>query len=159
MITLGVIVETILYTAVAGTVQSRHRHRSPLNMDLPSHLKCDISRRNPRGSTCCRLRSSALGSRATSVLTGKESGDPTVPAQGILAERQVRCIPPVCGGPGTVRGRQISFCTKVELFGANARQGKETVHLVGNRTSWWDVRAGIDVTGGPDCRRCPRLIQ
>src|SRR4051812_32235395 len=29
----------------------------------------------------------------------------------------------------------ILCCTKVELFGANARQGKETVHLVGNRTS------------------------
>ena len=66
-------------------------------------------------------------------LTGKESGDPTVPAQVILAERQDMCIPPVCGGPGTVRGRRISYCTKVELFGANARQGKETVHLVGNR--------------------------
>src|SRR3954465_12214205 len=79
------------------------------------------------------------------VLRGKKSGDPTVPAQSILAERQVRCIPPVCGGPGTVRGRRISCCTKVELFGANARQGKETIHLVGNRTSWWDDRAGTDV--------------
>src|SRR3954470_8908300 len=67
------------------------------------------------------------------VLKGKKSGDPTVPAQSILAERRVRCIPPVCGGPGTVRGRRIPCCTKVELFGANARQGKETVHLVGNR--------------------------
>ena len=34
---------------------------------------------------------------------------------------------------------------KVELYGANARQGKETVHLVGNRMSWWDDRAGTDV--------------
>src|ERR1044072_2655956 len=34
-----------------------------------------------------------------------------------------------------VRGRTISCCTKVELFGANVRQGKETVHLVGNCTS------------------------
>src|SRR3954462_4137675 len=32
------------------------------------------------------------------------------------------------------RGREMPFSTKVELFGANARQGKETVHLVGNRT-------------------------
>src|SRR3954465_8532279 len=67
------------------------------------------------------------------VLKGKKSGDPTVPAQSILAERRVRCIPPVCGGPGTVRGRRLPCCTKVELFGAHARQGKETVHLVGNR--------------------------
>src|SRR3954466_8976943 len=103
-------------------------------MDLPSHLKCEISRRNPRGSTRCRLRSSALGSRATDVLTGKKSGDPMVPPQSILAERRVRCIPLVCGGPGTVRGRKIPYCTKVELYGANARQGKETVHLVGNRS-------------------------
>src|SRR3954471_4286745 len=128
-------------------------------MDLSSHLKCEISGRNPRGSTCCRLRSSALGSQATDVLEGKESGDPTVPAQSILAERQLRCIPSVCGGPGTVRGRKISCCTKVDLFGANARQGKETVHLVGNRMSWWDDRAGTDVTGGPGCCRCPRLTE
>src|SRR3954468_22947901 len=126
---------------MTGTVHSRNRHRSP-NTDLPSHFQCEISRSNPRGSTCCRLCSSALGSRATIVLTGKKSGDPTVPAQGILAERRVRCIPPVCGGPSIVRGREIPCCTKVELFGANARQGKETVHLVGNRTSWWDDRAG-----------------
>src|SRR4051812_48159099 len=39
--------------------------------------------------------------KPTGFLKGKESGDPTVPAQGILAERQVRWIPPVCGGPGT----------------------------------------------------------
>src|SRR4051812_42933390 len=93
------------------------------------------------------------------VLTGKESGDPTVPAQVILAERQVSCIPPVCGGPGTVCGRRISCCTKVELFGANTRQGKETVHLVVNRTSCWDDRAGTDITGGPGCCRCPRLTE
>src|SRR4051812_47756137 len=55
------------------------------------------------------------------------------------------------------RGREIPCSTKVELFGAHARQGKETVHLVGNRTSWLDDRAGTDVTGGPDCCRCPRL--
>src|SRR3954471_21607059 len=32
--------------------------------------------------------------------------------------------------------------TKFELYGINARQGKDTVHLVGNRMSWWDDRAG-----------------
>ena len=31
------------------------------------------------------------------------------------------------------RGREMPYSTKVELFGANTRQGKETVHLVGNR--------------------------
>src|SRR3954469_4249408 len=39
----------------------------PPNTDLPSHLKCEISRSNPWGSTYCRLRSSALGSQATVV--------------------------------------------------------------------------------------------
>src|ERR1041384_6473109 len=115
---------------------------------MPSHLKCEISRSNPRGSTRCRLRSSALGSRDTDVLTGKKSGDPMVPAQSILAERRVRCIPPVCGGPGTVRGRRITCCTKVELYGENARQGKETVHLVGNRR---------ELVGRQD-RRPPALV-
>ena len=40
------------------------------------------------------------------------------------------------------RGREMPCSTKVELFGANARQGKETVHLVGNHMSWWDDKAG-----------------
>ena len=31
------------------------------------------------------------------------------------------------------RGCEMPCSTKVELFGANARQGKEMVHLVGNR--------------------------
>src|SRR3954464_2502492 len=31
------------------------------------------------------------------------------------------------------RRREIPCSTKVELFGAHTRQGKETVHLVGNR--------------------------
>src|SRR4051812_4526059 len=62
--------------------------------------------------------------------------------QCIVSERHVRYIPLVCGGPGTVRGREIPCCMNVELFGANARQGKETVHLVGSRTSWWDDRVG-----------------
>src|SRR3954462_10032612 len=31
------------------------------------------------------------------------------------------------------RGREMPCSTKVELYGAHARQGKETVHLVGNR--------------------------
>src|SRR3954466_6773899 len=146
MITLGVIME-LHYIYKLLQVRSLQTPSSvPPNTDMPSHLKCEISRSNPRGSTWCRLRSSALGSRSTVVLTGKKSGDPTVPAQSILAEQQVRCIPPVCSGPGTVRGRRIPCCMKVELFGANTRQGKETVHLVGNRKNWWDDRAGNVVT-------------
>ena len=31
------------------------------------------------------------------------------------------------------RGREMPCSTKVELLGENARKGKETVHLVGNR--------------------------
>src|SRR4051812_32499807 len=107
MITLGVIMERYLINCYRYNSEQTPPSVPP-NPDLPSHLKCEISRRNPRGSTCCRLRSSALGSRATDVLKGKESGDPMVPAQNMLAERQVRSIPPVCGGPGTVRGRRIS---------------------------------------------------
>ena len=36
-------------------------------------------------------------------------------------------------GSVLARGREMPCSTKVELFGAHARQGKETVHLVGNR--------------------------
>ena len=56
-------------------------------------------------------------------------------------------------------GHEMLCSTKVELFRANGRQGKDTVHLVGNRTSWWDDRVGTTVTSGPGCCRCPRLIK
>ena len=48
---------------------------------------------------------------------------------------------------------RVTEITEVVLFVSDARQGKETVHLVGNRKSWWDDRAGTDITGGPDCYR------
>ena len=79
-------------------------------------------------------------------VTGKESGDPTVLAQGILAERQVRWIPPVCGGPGTCSWPRDTLLNESRaLQQAHVRQGKETVYFVGNRKSWWDDRAGTDV--------------
>src|SRR3954465_11608560 len=71
--------------------------------------------------------------------------------------RRRRPYPPTIELPG----KQTHFPSptyRLLVFGANARQGKETVHLVGNRTSWWDDRAGTNVTGGPDCCRSPRLI-
>ena len=80
------------------------------------------------------------------VLIGKESGDPTVPAQGIVSERQDGCLPPVCGGPGTCSWpRDTMLYESRTLPRAHVRQVKETVHLVGNNTSWWDDRAGIDL--------------
>src|SRR3954470_9235780 len=66
-----------------------------------------------------------------------------VPAQGIVSERRDRCIPPVCGGPDTcswLRGTLLYESRALQR--ANPRQGKETVHLVGNRMNWWDDRAG-----------------
>src|SRR4051812_14418500 len=46
------------------------------------------------------------------------------------------------------RGREMPYSTKVKLFGANSRQGKETVHLVGNRR---------ELVGGQG-RRPPALV-
>ena len=40
-----------------------------------------------------------------------------------------RCV----AGLILVRGREISCFKKVEMFGTNTIQGKETVYLVGNR--------------------------
>ena len=62
-------------------------------------------------------------------------------------------------GTTDVTSRRNHEITKVVLFESDERKGKETVHLVGNRKSWWDDRVGTDVTGGPDCCRCPRLTR
>ena len=83
----------------------------------------------------------------TGVLEGKESGDPRQDCIGTAGQTDTIV------GLVLARGREMPCSMKVELFGANARQDKETVHLGGNRTSWWDDRAGTDVTGGPDCCR------
>ena len=88
---------------------------------------------------------------------GKESGDPTVPARGIATGRQGgydRCA--VCLAPDRWPRELPNYESRAPP-GAHARQGKETVHLVGNRKTWWDDKAGTDVTGGPDCCRCPRV--
>src|SRR3954470_24198212 len=84
-------------------------------MDLPSHLKFEISRSNPRGSTCCRLCSYALGSRATDVLKGKKSGDPTVPARGISSGTTGRGLPMYWSACPLLVSRKICQTTKVEL--------------------------------------------
>src|SRR3954465_11717268 len=70
MVTLGAIIGTLYYNFCRYRTKQTPSSVPP-NTDLPSHLKCEISRSNPQGSTCCRLRSSALGYRATDVLKGK----------------------------------------------------------------------------------------
>src|SRR3954465_6582366 len=105
----------------------------PPNTDLPSYLKCEISRSNPRGSTCCRLCSSALGSRATVVLKGKIRVTQRYPRE-VLRRDDREGTADVTGVLGLCSlAARATEITKFELFGANARQGKETVYLVGNR--------------------------
>src|SRR3954466_3347733 len=41
--------------------------------------------------------------------------------------------------------------------GAHARQGKETVHLVGNRSDLVGRQGRHRCTGGPGCYRCPQV--
>ena len=68
------------------------------------------------------------------VLKGKRSGDPMIPATGIAMGRQ--------GGYDRRTGvlglcslsARVTEITKVELLVNVARQGKETVHLDGNRS-------------------------
>src|ERR1043165_4450 len=105
----------------------------PPNTDMPSHLKCEISRINPRGSTRCRLRSSALGSRATTVLKGKSRVTQRYPRE-VLGRDDREGTTDVTGVLGLCSlSARVTEITKVELFVSIARQGKETVHLVGNR--------------------------
>src|SRR3954465_5495188 len=118
---------------MTSTVQSRHRHRSP-NTDLPSHFKCEISRSNPRGSTCCRLRSSALGSRATVVLKGKSRVTKWYPREVLRRDaREGTTDVTVVLGLCSLSAR-VTEITEVKLVMSVARQGKETVHLDGNRS-------------------------
>src|SRR3954469_9590590 len=98
---------------------------------MPSHLKCEISRRNPRGSTFCRLRSSALGSRATVVLKGKSRVTQRYPRE-VLRWDDREGTPDVTGVLGLCSlAARVTKITKVELFVSDSRQGKETVYPVG----------------------------
>src|SRR4051812_28701984 len=102
-------------------------------MDMPSHLECEISSSNPPGSTCCRLRSSALGSRATVVLKGKSRVTQRYPRE-VLRWDDREGTTDVTGVLGLCSlAARVTIITEVELFESDTRQGKETVHLVGNR--------------------------
>src|SRR3954470_10100208 len=101
----------------------------PPNTDLPSHLKCEISRSNPLGSICCRLRSSALGSRATVVLKGKSRVTQRYP-RVVLRRDDREGMTDVTGVLGLCSlSARVTKIMKVELFVNDARQGKETLHL------------------------------
>src|SRR4051812_7745951 len=124
---------------------------------MSSHLKCEISRSNPRGSTRCRLRSSALGSRATDVLKGKSRVTQRYPRE-VLRRDDREGMTDVTGVLGlcSLAGRATNI-TKVELSVSDARQGKEMVHLVGNRRElvgqqgrhrryWWSWLLSLSTT-------------
>src|SRR3954466_15634573 len=101
-------------------VESRHRSRSP-NMDLPSHLNCEISRSNPRGSTFCRLHSSALGSRATDVLKGKSRVTSRYPRE-VLRRDDREGTTDVIGVLGLCSlAARVTIITEVEIFKSDAR--------------------------------------
>src|SRR3954468_4878682 len=124
---------------------------------MPSHLKCEITRSNPRGSTCCRLRSSALGSRATAVLKGKSRVTQRYPRE-VLRRNDREGTTDVTGVLGLcLLAARVTIITEVELLESDARQGKLTVHLVGSRRElvgrqgkhrryWWSWLLSLSVT-------------
>src|SRR4051812_34279656 len=124
---------------------------------MSSHLKCEISRSNPRGSTRCRLRSSALGSRATVVLKGKSRVTQRYPQEVLRRDdREGTTDVTVVLGLCSLSVRVIEI-TEVELLVSVVRQGKETVHLDGNhsdlvgrqgrqRCYWWSWLPSLTVS-------------
>src|SRR3954463_12001248 len=101
---------------------------------MPNHLKCEIPRSNPRGSTRCRLRTSALGSPATVVLKGKSRVTQRYPRE-VLRRDDREGMTDVTGVLGLCSlSARVTEITEVELLVSVVRQGKETVHLDGNRS-------------------------
>ena len=93
------------------------------------------------------------------VLKGKKSGDPTVPARGISSgyDREGTTDVHWCTWPLLV-SRESYPTTKVELLQEYSRdkvRRRFTLSVIAE--TWWDNRAGTDVTGGPDYCRCPRV--
>src|SRR3954469_1167131 len=96
------------------------------------------------------------------VLKGKDSGDPTVPAQGIGLTGQVYSTG-VRWAWYLFDGREVPCCTKVELF---KEQTRDTVRRrftllvtarVGGTTG--QAATGSGYGAGPSCCRCPRLTR
>src|SRR3954468_20531750 len=82
------------------------------------------SRVTPPGCTCCRNLNQLAFLKVRSRVT------PRCPRRDCIGTAgQTDTIV----GLVLARGRDMPCSTKVELYGAHARQGKETVHLVGNR--------------------------
>src|ERR1041384_907943 len=85
--------------------------------------------------------------------SGKKSDDPTVPASVLLRDdREGTTSVPACLAPD--RGpRELPNHESRAPPGAHTRQGKESVHLVGNRRDLVGRQGRHRCTGGPDCCR------
>ena len=143
---------------MTGTVQRRHRHRSP-NTDLPSHLQCEISRSNPRGSTFCRLCSFALGSQATVVLKGKSRVTQRYPREVLRRDDREGTTDVLVYLDSACWPRELPKSRKSSSSEQTRDKVRRRFTLSVTAESWWDDRAGTDVTGGPGRCRCSRLIR
>src|SRR3954468_11190115 len=118
---------------VTGTVQCRHRQRPLSGLCLVTSsvsYQGVILVLHSRLTLSCRHRV-----LSTVVLKGKKSGDPTVLARGISSGTTGRVRPTLlaCLAPARI-SRELPNHESRALPRAHARQGKETVHLVGNRS-------------------------
>ena len=138
-----------------GTVQSRHRQRPLSGLCLVTssvsyqgvifvlHSRLTLSYR-PRVLTTVVLK---VRSRATQ----------RCPREVLRRDdREGTTSVPVCLAPDRWP-RELPNHGSRAPPGAHARQGKETVHLVGNRSDLVGRRDRHRCTGGPGCCRCPRV--
>src|SRR3954467_3511686 len=87
-------------------------------------------------------------------LKGKKSGDPTVPARGLSSGTTGKVRPTLlaCLAPARI-SRELPNHESRALPRVTRDKVRRRFTLSATALTWWDDRAGTDVTGGPDCCR------
>src|SRR3954465_6894608 len=139
-------------TTATGTVQSRHRQRPLSGLCLVTSsvsYQGVILVLHSRLTLSCRHRV-----LSTVVLKGKKSGDPTVLARGISSGTtgRVRSTLLACLAPARI-SRELPNHESRALPRVTRDKVRRRFTLSVTAVTWWDDRAGTDVTGGPDCCR------
>src|SRR3954464_15167242 len=142
----------IFYITVTGTVHCRHRLRPLSGLCLVTSsvsYQGVIFVLHSRLTLSCRHRV-----LSTVILKRKNSGDPTVPARGLSSGTTGRVRPTLlaCLAPARI-SRELPNHESRALPRVTRDKVRRRFTLLVTAVTWWDDRAGIDVTGGPDCCR------
>src|SRR4051812_40171196 len=108
---------------------------------MPSHLRCELSRSNPCTPLEVDFVLPPLGPEQRLSLKVRSRVTQRCPRRVFLAERRVRCIPPVCGGLVLFVAEGYPVVRKSSSTEQTRDKVRRRFTLSVTAESWWDDRA------------------